>query len=148
MANITKVKDVMDLVTHEPAIVREDEPLPKVLKEMVKDPKTQTVYVVNDKEQLVGIITLNMALQYLFNEYIPPEYLEFNISVIEGTKATAKELMLPPLYVKKDDDVSEAFVKMFKYHIHEIPVVDEDMHIIGDVHGLELIEKWLNKNKE
>ena len=147
MSTITKVEDIMNLVTQTAAVVKETDTLDKVLEEMVKDPKTQSVYVVNDRNQLAGIITLNIAIQYLYNEYIPPEYLEFDISVIEGTKVDAKEIMLPPIYVKKSDRISEAFKKMFKYHVNELPVVDDNMYIIGDLNALELVHGWFKKNK-
>ena len=145
MPSISKVEDVMNLVTKTAAVVKESDNLKEVLKVMVKDPKTQSVYVVNNRKQLVGIITLNIALQYLYNEYIPPEYIKFDISVIEGTKAEAKELMIPPIYVKKDDPIGKAFQKMFEFHLHELPVVDDNMHVIGDLNALELVQGWFKR---
>ncbi len=146
MGEIVRVKDVMSLITTDAYTVNENDSLDKIIREMVKDPKTQSVYVVNDKEELVGIITLDIALQYLYSEYIPPQYLEFNISVMEGANTVAKNIMLPPVYVKESTPISEAFTKMFEYHLHEIPVVDENMRVIGDVHGLELIQRKLSTN--
>ncbi len=143
MTSTVRVKDIMDLVTTKAAIVREDAPLNDVLREMVKDPKTQSVYVVDKDGRLSGIITLNIALQYLYSDHIPPRYLEFNVSVIEGSKVVARDIMLPPVYVRSEEPASEAFVKMFENHLQEIPVVDENMKIIGDVHGLELIARKL-----
>jgi len=141
MGKITTVKDVMNLITTTAYTVRENDSLDMVLREMVKDPRTQCVYVVNDKEKLVGIITIDIALQYLYCEYIPPQYIEFNLSVIEGANTVAKNIMLPPVYVKENTPIGEAFTKMFENHLYEIPVVDDSMRVIGDLHGMELIQR-------
>ncbi len=134
------VKDIMNLITQEFAVVRKEASLSEVLREMLRDPKTQSVYVVNEKDELVGIITLDIALQYLYGQYIPPEYLQFDISLLQGTGVKAEDIMAPPVYVKEDETLKDAFVKMFRYHLNELPVVDETNHVIGDLHALELIE--------
>ncbi len=145
MNEILKVENVMELITHAPAIVSQDSSLKDVLKEMIKDPKTQMVYVVDAHGKLVGVIPLSVALEYLYHEHIPPEEMHFNFSVLEGTRALAREVMLPPIFVKKNDTLSSAFRKMFEYHIYELPVVDENMHIIGDLHGMELVKRGIEK---
>ena len=141
MSDEITVKDVMRIITKKAATVREDSTLKSVLKEMVKDPKTQNVYVVNEKNQLTGIITINIALQYLYSDYIPPRYLEFDTTLLAGENTIAKDIMLPAVYVKENDKIQDAFVKMFQYHLYEIPVVDDEMHITGDLHAMELIVK-------
>ena len=47
-----KVKDIRNFVTQEASIVGEDEDLLKIAEEMVSDPKTRTVYVVNKENKL------------------------------------------------------------------------------------------------
>ncbi len=148
MEDDARVKDIMELITREAPIVHENSPLLNVLEEMVKDPKTQSVYVVDKDGKLCGIITMSIALQYLYYPYIPPEYLEFDISVVEGVNALARDVMLPPIYVREEDSLKDAFQKMFEYHLQEIPVVDNDLHVVGDLHGMELIQGWLESRRE
>lgn len=139
------VKDIMNTITRYAAIVEENFPMAKVLREMLRDPRTQVVYVKNDRDELVGMIPLSMALEYLYHEYIPPEYMKFGPGVFEGKNARARDIMLPPVYVKENDPIGKAFAEMFKYHLTELPVVDEDMHIVGDLHGLELLKKGVEE---
>ncbi len=143
MSSVPTVEEVMDLVTKTASTVREDAPLEDVLREMLRDPRTQSVYVVDPEGRLVGIVTMDMALKYLYSEFIPPRYLQFNVSLMEGSNARAKDIMLPPVYVKRSESIEDAFVRMFENHLTEIPVVDEEMHVVGDLHGIELIAKKL-----
>ncbi len=148
MKSIEIVSDIMDIITRRPTLVYGNESLRNVALKIIKDPMTQAVYVVNDRDELIGIITLKIVLQYLYHDHIPPDYLEFDISVLQGENTLARDVMLPPIYVKKSTSLSEAFKIMFKYGIQEIPVVDDAMHVIGDLHGMELIHGWLKSKMD
>ncbi len=138
-----KVRDVKDKITREAAVVREDSTLRDITRALLEDPKTQAVYVVNSEGKLVGIITIHLITQYAYSEHIPPEYLQFRIDTIMGEKATAADIMLPPVFVKEDDDLGAAFAKMFENQLAELPVVNEELKIVGDLHQLELLKVWL-----
>lgn len=133
----------MDMVTSEPTVVREDESVASISVRMVDDPRTQTVFVVDGAGKLVGMILIRTLLEYIYSEYIPPEYLEFEYPPARGEMAKARDVMIPPVFVRSNDPVSEAFRKMLEYNVIELPVVDEDMHVVGDINGLELIHAWL-----
>ena len=143
-----KVKDVMNIVTQGATIVEEDSSIREVAKKLIEDPKTTTLYVVNKNKKLIGIVTIGTLLRYLYPEDIPPEYLEFDISIFQAKNLQAKDIMAPSIFIKKEESVGEAFRKMFEYKIWELPVVDDDMHVIGDINGLELIHAWLMKNNK
>ncbi len=142
-----RVKDIRNLITQEASIVKEDDPLLKVAEEIVRDPKTRAVYVVNNENKLVGIIPVIELVQYLYYEYIPQEYVLYRFPVLLSTEATAKDIMLPPIYVHDHEDISQALIKMFKNNLKELPVVDDDMQVIGDLNILELIIAWIERVK-
>jgi len=142
-----RVKDIRNLITQNASIVKEDDPILKVAEEIVSDPKTRSVYVVDKKNKLVGIIPVIELVQYLYYEYIPQEYILYRFPVILSSEATAKDIMLPPLYVHDDEEISSALVKMFKNNLKELPVVDEEMHVVGDLNILELIIAWIESVK-
>ena len=142
-----RVKDIRNLITQEASVVKEDDPLLKVAQEIVRDPKTRAVYVVNNENKLVGIIPVIELVQYLYYEYIPQEYILYRFPVILSTEATAKDIMLPPIYVHDHEDISQALIKMFKNNLKELPVVDDNMHVIGDLNILELIIAWIERVK-
>ena len=142
-----KVKDIRNFITQEASIVGEDEDLLKIAEEMVRDPKTRTVYVVNKENKLAGVIPVIELVQYLYSEYIPQEYILYRFPVLLSGTPKAKDIMLPPVYVHDDEDITSAFIKMFKNNLKELPVVDEEMHVIGDLNILEMITSWIESVK-
>ena len=138
-----KVRDIRNLITHQASIVHRDDSLLKVAKKIVEDPKTRAVYVVDNNEKLVGIIPVIELVQYLYSEYIPQEYILYRFPILLSGKPRAGDIMLPPVYVHDDEKITDAFIKMFKNNLKELPVVDENMHIIGDLNILEMIVAWI-----
>jgi len=104
---------------------------------------------VDKNKKLKGIIVLKTVLKFAFLESIPEPYLDFTyfssfMSI--GPKAKkAGDMMLPPIYVKENDTVKDAFTLMMKNDLEEIPVVDNELRVIGDLNVLELLKVWLKK---
>ena len=140
-----KVKSVRKLITQEASTVRRDAGAMEIAKAIVADPKTRSVYVVDSDNKLLGIIPVINFTRYLFYEYVPDEFLYYKaIKPLEDI--TAEDIMLPPVYVKENDDLRLAFQKMFSENLKELPVVDDEMHVIGDLNILELVTAWIEKN--
>ncbi len=140
-----KVKSVRKLITQQASTVRKDAKAMEIAKAIVADPKTRSVYVVDADNKLLGIIPVINFTQYLFYEYVPDEFLYYKaIKPLEDI--TAEDIMLPPVYVKENDELRLAFQKMFSENLKELPVVDDEMHVIGDLNILELVTAWIEKN--
>ncbi|NPA74824.1 MAG: CBS domain-containing protein [Euryarchaeota archaeon] len=135
-----RVGDVRTLITKKATTVSEDAPVSEVARKLIEDPKTHTVYVIDSSERLVGIIPLTEILQYLYYEDIPVEFITYSFPLMYSKDVRARDIMLPPICVKDSDTLTDAFRTMFENKLMELPVVDSDMHVIGDLNGLELIE--------
>jgi len=48
--------------------------------------------------------------------------------------------MWPPVYVTKGNKLQEALEKMVQQRMNELPVVDEDGKVIGDLNAFELLK--------
>ncbi len=145
MKKIT-VKSIRTLITQEASVVHEDDSLLTVAREIIRDPKTRSVYVVNSKDKLVGIIPVIELVQYIYFDMIPQDYITYRFPLLLSGETLAKDIMLPPVYVKDDESLKSALIKMFKNNLKEIPVVDEELHVIGDLNILELIKVWVELN--
>jgi len=104
---------------------------------------------VDKNKKLKGIIVLKTVLKFAFLESIPEPYLDFSyfssLMSIGPKLKKAEDMMLPPIYVKENNTVKDAFSLMMKNDLEEIPVVDNDLRVIGDLNMLELLELWLKK---
>jgi len=142
-----RVSDIRNLITKNASVVKEDDSLLKVAEEIARDPRTRSVYVVDKSGKLKGIIPVIELIQYLYYEYIPQEYVFYHFPLALSGKPIARDIMIPPVYVYDRDSITDALKKLFKNNLKEIPVVDENMKIIGDLNILELISAWIEVYK-
>lgn len=84
-----------------------------------REPSLQTVFpVVDDAQRIVGVIT-HAELQLLSTE---PDLLPLT---------NAADLMRPPATVTTRDSLRRALEKMHAEGLRELPVVDDEQHVIG-----------------
>ncbi len=151
----TKVREIRKLITVDPAIVLEDEQVENVVKMFIDNPVIRAVYVIDDKERLQGIITMQDILKKVSIDFssMASIYSESNFSgykiASSGNKTSAKDLMDPEIYYVMDDDpIEKAFNLLFSNNAGEIPVVDKGERLIGDLNIIELLVLWHQNHKE
>jgi len=138
-----KVKKVRRLITIKPTLVRENATLHQVAKDLISDPKTRAVYVVDEERRLKGIITLESIMKYAFRHHLGVESIHPPVKFL--TAERAEEIMIPPVYAKEEDTLEETLGKMLRHELEELPVVDEDLKVIGDLNMLEILSIWEEK---
>lgn len=128
--------------------VAEDADFLQMAERMCERPGLFTVAVVDENRRLVGIVPMRLLLDELFLQVVPEEFLKDVRSDITelgrlSRARTARELMIPPVYVTLDETVRDAFVKMHANNLVGVPVVDEDGRLVGYVDGFQLMQVWL-----
>ena len=130
-----KIKEARMLVTPNPLFVHEDETLDNVAKSLIANPRLKTVYVVNDKLQLVGEITLSNLVKQEFKDFMPASSVEYFNALEFVGKDIAKDIMSRSIFVNDEDTLKTAFVKMYEYGLSELPVVDKNKQLMGNIEG-------------
>jgi len=146
MVEKVKIKDMRMLVTPYSGFVYNKASLDDIAKMMIANPSLKSIYVVDEKQKLLGIITLKNLIKHEFLNLIPSSFEYFNALEFIGNK-TAEEIMTAPVYVKDNDALKTAFIKMYENEIEELPVVDNNLSLIGNIDLLELLT-ILIENKE
>ncbi|MEA1993202.1 MAG: CBS domain-containing protein [Euryarchaeota archaeon] len=148
MVHRTKVKEIHRLLTT-PSVIEEGASPREVVTGILANPKTRALYVIDDDKKLAGIIVLKNILKSAFLESIPEPYLSFSalMHIKPGAK-TAKNLMIPPVYAKEEDIIKDAFIRMTTNDLEEIPVVDDNLKVIGDLNMLEILNFWKERAEE
>lgn len=145
---LEKVRDIFRLIASKPAIVPEDAPIEKVLDEFVSDPKRRIVCVVNNERKLVGLIRLTELLTYIGVHageavtslaHLTP--YEAGLRYMMGNRA--KHLMKEAISVKSDDKLLDALNIMEETGLEELPVVNDQGMIVGEIHGLDILIETL-----
>jgi len=130
-----KVKDCYQQVTPHADLVREDTKIEDVIKVMSRNPASRAIFVVNEKEELVGIVSMQQLLNIMGIEYSK----EDSITLISQVMAkTAADIMIPPQWVSPEDDLQEALKLAVQHSLQDIPVVSEGK-VIGNLDCFEII---------
>jgi CBS domain-containing protein len=147
MVDKIKIKDIRMLITPYPSCIFPSATADEIAKSFIANPMLKSVYVVDDKLHLLGVITLKTLIKDEFKKFIPSQYESFLALDFIGKK-TAKDLMLPPIYVYDDDILKTAFVKMYENDLNQLPVVDKDKKLIGNIDLLEMLTILIEKKEK
>ncbi len=149
-----KVKEIRQIVTVEPVVVLEETPLYEIVKIFINNPITRAAYVVNSEDCLEGIITIQDILKRVSIDFFSLSSFSLDASfsgyqiAASARDSTAKDLMNPEVYFVYDDDpIEKAFNLIFQYSAGEIPVINKDNKLIGDLNIVELLVLW-NETKQ
>jgi CBS domain-containing protein len=151
----TTVGEALGRVGIAACVIGEETDLPQVAESMAACLGTQTVAVVDSKGHLLGVIPMRLLLSELYL-YVAPEEFLMGMRAFENIEEfgkisraqTAKELMQPPVYVTRADSAREAFVRMHENKLEGLPVVDEEMRVVGYLDRLQLLRLWLQKHRK
>jgi CBS domain-containing protein len=150
----TPVSVVNEILKLKPVIVQTDHTLMEVAEAMVQQPAVTVACVVNQRRRLVGLIPLPNLTDDLFMTVVPEEFLSETRSLEDALHfadlsrtRTAADAMIPPVWVKKDDVVRDAFHKMHDCKISGVPVVDEGLQVTGYITQLDLLALYARGQK-
>ncbi|MFQ5691707.1 MAG: CBS domain-containing protein [Nitrospinota bacterium] len=130
-----KVKEVYETVTKGAEVVREDDDIPTLIAKVSRDPASRAVFVVNEQEELVGIISVRDLLRVVGARYLHRETTTV-ISYLTAQKAS--DIMQPPASVSPEDDIEEALRLAVTHDLKDIPVV-EGGKVVGDLNCFEIL---------
>jgi len=147
MVNEVKIRDMRMLVTPYPTFIDKDATTDDVAKMLILNQGLKTVYVCDSKLKLMGGITLKRLIRQEFSELIPNNFEYFSALDFIG-KTTAFDIMEPLVYVKDDDTLTTAFIKMYENDLDELPVVNSNLQLIGNIDLLELLTILIEKKEQ
>jgi CBS domain-containing protein len=142
----TLVESVDSRLNLEPTIVSAETQLEDVAQAMLAHPNVHVASVVAEDGRLIGLLELSVLADDLFFHILPEEFLseitdlEKLMTYADKTRTlTARDAMTPPVWVKRDETVKEAFKRMHDNKLPGLPLVDERYQVIGYINLLELL---------
>lgn len=138
-----KVSQIMDKRVWDLPLIGEEEDIYHVLSILGA---RNHIWVVKNKKskELAGIITEHDVLSILAPKRLPNYVFGMpDVSSIKhGTAKTAEDVMCHRIITcKPDDKIIDALMKMVKYNLRRLPVV-EDKKIVGELTLHQLIRKY------
>ncbi len=116
---------------------------------MIEDPKTRHVYVVDKNKHIIGSIKLSDIREDMF----PFSVFDTKVDITkQGLINYKKSLLACDImsynfeYVYEESKLPDVFRIMHEEGINELPVVNSQLEIIGEINFFEIILYYL-KNK-
>lgn len=136
------VGDVFDILAGEPAVVNKNAILKDAVEAITRNKTSWKVYVVDDSNKLIGVITIEILLRqvgYLVGvrETGMVSFFKFLTGVF---KENVSEIMERPVRINKRHKILEALHMMVEYHLNDLPIIDDDERLIGELHSLEILK--------
>ena len=136
-----RVEDIYSKYDIEPSIVNHGDPVWKMVAALITRPRGRNVYVVDEEEKLIGMISFRDILRVTnarlgarragvvgFVKYLGDLFRED----VDG-------LMRDPITVKPKTPLLDALKMMEECKLNDIPVVDEEKKIVGELSGMEIL---------
>lgn len=145
MKRALTVGDVYQLITTEAKTIDENAPKQEAIEVMLSGASSaHSVYVINSIGKLRGVITIDDIIDSIAIRigYIPKD-LSLKTArklFVLSTFGTASDMMRTPVHVTKESDLQTALKKMADNNLTDLPVVDEDGKIIGDLNAIEILK--------
>lgn len=139
----TLVGDVFDLMVKRPTTVTREATIDDVIEGMLNNPVSRKVYVIDGQGRLLGMVNTDTVLRLIGYRTGIREMgaMSFYRFLRDMFKEEVGGLMSPTRSVTKEDGLKKALDIMIKDHVNDIPVVDTEGRILGELVSLELFVK-------
>jgi CBS domain-containing protein len=144
------IEDIYEILTDKPVIVKNDSILKEAIDAITKNSTSRKVYVVDNDEKLIGVITIEALLRHVgykvgVREAGMISFFKFLSGIF---KENVTEIMDKPITINKRHKVLDALQMMVEYHLNDLPIIDDEDRIIGELHSLDILMHTKNIFKE
>jgi CBS domain-containing protein len=151
LAKRTPVREIEGSLDIEASVVRADDDLLTVARTAFEHPQTRLLAVVDEDDRLVGVVPVVRVVEEIVAR-ASPEALFPEITDLAGVERfgrevaarTAGDAASPPVALRLDDTVGDAFRAMHEHRYTGLPVVDDAGRVVGYVDLLELALRYLH----
>ncbi len=149
------VKIFLESLTHKPElpIVYRGATLKEVVGAMVKGYRRRIVYIVDPGDKIMGSITLSDLKDIAFRYYLDGRLSDLMVITehIEGlfTSERAVDLMdinFPVCHEK--ERLGDVIARMIQKDLQDMPVLDKEDRVVGNLDMLDLLELWVKRGEE
>ena len=135
-------KKVHELMNAKSVTVGEDEELAEVVTKVAKDCETLLACVIDKDGRLIGMITPRELLKAAeVSDYGNVRHPFFSGREVLHLLSSdhARDIMSSPISVKPEDEVQTAIDLMLSNNLYEVPVVDKDGKVVGEINFLGIV---------
>ena len=142
-----KVGDIHHLVVDQPSVIGPDASVEELLRCMLADLRTRSVYVVDEDRRLLGCVRMDRVVDRLFPlEAIVSHSFEESLRDASALNArTVRDLMVKGVTAVKDgSSLADVAKTLMQERVQELAVLDDDGRLVGEVNVYEIIKAYLD----
>lgn len=139
------------LMSIQPTLAQPDEPLLTVVQKAVERPDCLVVSIVDAVGKLLGLLPTRDLAFSTFIRVMPETFLKYANDLSHSGEfttlshgRTAGDVMQPPLSVRPDNRLEDAFGQLLKANLDGLPIVDDDQRVVGYLSLFEFLCVWIN----
>jgi CBS domain-containing protein len=122
--------------------VKEQAGVSELIEAFVQSDHSRILYVVDDQENLKGIISLGNLVRHFFFHY-HDTHIDSRHLVSMAVSETAKDFMHENVLVAQvTDDVEDVLKRMIKNNVKEIAIIDSRKRVIADLTIIDLLKYY------
>jgi len=139
-----KVRNHYQSVTPEVDLIGVETSIEEIIEIISRNPASRSVYVIDEDEKLVGIISVKEILNIMGAKHLKKRSIVLAHSILAKTAA---DIMRDAECVGPDDDLEEALKTSVIHGIEDLPVVEEGK-VVGNLDCFELIKGIKERHKK
>lgn len=153
MSRTRLVKEIYNPEKMNSLIFTDDQTIEKIIKTFAEEVHLRGIFIVNKEGQFMGVITRNDLLRWAkyklgsgINDkyYRTPSYNEIKRYVLSSKIGEMIHPNSAEFFVKEDDDVLKALTLMLDSNLIDVPVLNKDGKIVGDLKLSEILLKIID----
>jgi CBS-domain-containing membrane protein len=136
-----QIKDFLDSCGEEASTVRWGEPISKLIESLVEHPASRAVYVLDEDGKLLGMISFRDIIRQTNAKLgVRGKGVSGTLKYLrEARKDRVEEIMRQAVTLKPSTTLRDALQKMEDFQMNNLPVVDEDGKLVGELSGLKIL---------
>lgn len=138
---------IQGLESRDLPVVAETASIDEVISAIVKSPHSRMLIVVNDRQQLVGTISLGALTRHVFAQDHEPRIHARSLIGLLSHESAGAIMRKRPIYATADEQIGAVTRRMLDANVKEIPVIDAHQRVIADVTIVDLLQHLLDLDK-
>jgi CBS domain-containing protein len=146
----TRIDEADRLLRIGPVVVGLEESLRQIAEKAVRNTGCRVIAVVDADGRLTGVIPIRVLVNDIFLKIVPEEFLGEILDLEAAMKyaahigaRTAGDIQLPPVSVRLEDTIRDAFARMHEAKLNGLPIIDDQQQVVGYVDQLEMLLVWV-----
>ena len=136
------IRELLDLSSSRPTVVSATATIPELVAHMIEDRRTHEVYVNDVDGHYLGLITAQRLAHAVFSYRLPGAGSAIELLDLLSSETADHLLIRESISIHEDEPLTRAIELMFRAGLVELPVLDDDRTIVGNVNLLDILAAW------